>query len=196
MPTAIPSVMPYSEQFYIGGANSIRAFTIRSIGPGSYHPAQNDRNSYLDQTGDFNLEANVEFRFGIMGRLGGAVFLDAGNIWLLKTIRTVRAACSNGAVSSTRSRSEPGSGSVTTSATWYCAPISALRCTPLSESRQAGVLQHFEIQGRTRIPRGDRVSVLIRKAVFRRIVRIALCKRLLLQDKSDFHGYQTGYIRP
>ena len=78
------SVMPYSEQFYIGGANSIRAFTIRSIGPGSYHPAQNDRNSYLDQTGDFKLEANVEFRFGIMGRLGGAVFLDAGNIWLLK----------------------------------------------------------------------------------------------------------------
>ena len=64
------SVMPYSEQFYIGGANSIRAFTIRSIGPG--------------QTGDFKLEANVEFRFGIMGRLGGAVFLDAGNIWLLK----------------------------------------------------------------------------------------------------------------
>ncbi|HIW65568.1 MAG TPA: BamA/TamA family outer membrane protein [Candidatus Alistipes intestinipullorum] len=77
-------VMPYSEQFYIGGANSIRAFTVRSIGPGSYRPPTDDRNGYLDQTGDFKLEANVELRFGIMGRLNGAVFLDAGNIWLLK----------------------------------------------------------------------------------------------------------------
>lgn len=77
-------VMPYSEQFYIGGANSIRAFTVRSIGPGSYRPAAGDSNGYLDQTGDFKLEANVEFRFGIMGRLHGALFLDAGNIWLLK----------------------------------------------------------------------------------------------------------------
>ena len=40
--------------------------------------------AYLDQTGDFKLEANIEYRFGIMGRLNGAVFLDAGNIWLLK----------------------------------------------------------------------------------------------------------------
>ena len=77
-------VMPYSEQFYIGGANSIRAFTVRSLGPGSYRPPRDDRNGYLDQTGDFKLEANVEYRFGIMGRLNGAVFLDAGNIWLLK----------------------------------------------------------------------------------------------------------------
>ena len=77
-------VMPYSEQFYIGGANSIRAFTVRSIGPGSYRPPTDDRNGYLDQTGDFKLEANVELRFGILGRLNGAVFLDAGNIWLLK----------------------------------------------------------------------------------------------------------------
>ena len=78
------SVVPYTEQFYIGGANSIRAFTIRSLGPGSYHPADNDRNAYLDQTGTFKLEANLEFRFGLLGRLNGAVFLDAGNIWLLK----------------------------------------------------------------------------------------------------------------
>ena len=77
-------VMPYSEQFYIGGANSIRAFTIRSLGPGSYRPPADDRNGYLDQTGDFKLEANIEYRFGIMGRLNGAVFLDTGNIWLLK----------------------------------------------------------------------------------------------------------------
>ena len=77
-------VLPYSEQFYIGGANSIRAFTVRSIGPGSYRPSADNPNGYLDQTGDFKLEANIEYRFAIMGRLGGALFLDAGNIWLLK----------------------------------------------------------------------------------------------------------------
>lgn len=77
-------VMPYSEQFYIGGANSIRAFTVRSLGPGSYRPPKDQVNGYWDQTGDFKLEANVEFRFKMLGRLGGAVFLDAGNIWLLK----------------------------------------------------------------------------------------------------------------
>ncbi|MCP9612734.1 BamA/TamA family outer membrane protein [Coprobacter tertius] len=77
-------VMPYSEQFYIGGANSIRAFTIRSLGPGSYRPPVNDPNGYFDQTGNFKLEANAEFRFKIIGGLHGAVFLDAGNIWLLQ----------------------------------------------------------------------------------------------------------------
>ena len=76
--------MPYSEQFYIGGANSIRAFTVRSLGPGSYRPPKDEPNGYWDQTGNFKLEANVEYRFGIFNRLHGAVFLDAGNIWLLK----------------------------------------------------------------------------------------------------------------
>ncbi len=77
-------VMPYSEQFYIGGANSIRAFTVRSVGPGSYRPPSDDANGYLDQTGDMKLEANIEYRFAIVGRLHGAVFLDSGNIWLLR----------------------------------------------------------------------------------------------------------------
>ena len=76
--------MPYSEQFYIGGANSIRAFTIRSIGPGSYRPDTSDENGYFDQTGNFKFEANVELRFPIWGGLQGAAFVDAGNIWLLK----------------------------------------------------------------------------------------------------------------
>ncbi|MEG1586851.1 MAG: BamA/TamA family outer membrane protein [Bacteroidales bacterium] len=77
-------VAPYSEQFFIGGANSIRAFEVRSIGPGSYHPAENALYSYLDQTGTLKLEANIEYRFPIVGSLFGAVFLDAGNVWLLK----------------------------------------------------------------------------------------------------------------
>lgn len=77
-------VAPYSEQFFIGGANSIRAFTVRSIGPGSYHPKVETKYSYIDQTGDLKLEANIEYRFKIIGDLHGAAFLDAGNIWLLR----------------------------------------------------------------------------------------------------------------
>lgn len=75
---------PYSEQFYIGGANSIRAFTIRSLGPGSYHPDAANRFGYIDEAGDIKLEANVEYRFPLIGKLNGAAFLDAGNIWLLR----------------------------------------------------------------------------------------------------------------
>lgn len=74
---------PYSEQFYVGGANSIRAFTVRSIGPGRYvSPTSNY--AYLDQTGDIKFEANLEYRFNLFGSLYGALFLDAGNIWLIK----------------------------------------------------------------------------------------------------------------
>ncbi|MCD8029300.1 MAG: outer membrane protein assembly factor [Bacteroides sp.] len=79
---------PYSEQFYVGGANSIRAFTVRSVGPGGYDPIVNDtlnRNlSYLNQVGDIRLEANIEYRFRMVKDLHGAIFLDAGNVWLLR----------------------------------------------------------------------------------------------------------------
>lgn len=74
---------PYNEQFYIGGANSLRAFTIRSIGPGRFCPTDSEY-GYLDQTGDIKFEANLEYRFPILGDLHGAAFLDAGNVWLLR----------------------------------------------------------------------------------------------------------------
>lgn len=73
---------PYTEQFYVGGANSIRAFNVRSIGPGRYYPA-NRRNSYIEQTGDLKLLANLEYRPRLFGNLYGAIFLDAGNVWTL-----------------------------------------------------------------------------------------------------------------
>lgn len=76
--------VPYSEQFYIGGANSIRAFTVRSLGPGSYRPPEAAENGYFDQTGTFKLELNAEYRFPIISVLHGAAFVDCGNIWLLK----------------------------------------------------------------------------------------------------------------
>lgn len=79
------SQVPYAEQFYCGGANSVRAFTVRSIGPGSYHVPESERSDdYFDQTGTFLFEANIEWRFPIIGILHGAAFLDAGNVWLLK----------------------------------------------------------------------------------------------------------------
>ncbi|KAA6326001.1 Outer membrane protein assembly factor BamA [termite gut metagenome] len=80
------TVSPYSEQFFIGGANSIRAFTVRSIGPGSYRPEVQSQSkySYMDQTGDIKLEGNLEYRFRLLGNIHGAVFLDAGNIWMLR----------------------------------------------------------------------------------------------------------------
>lgn len=76
------TVAPYSELFYVGGANSIRAFAVRSIGPGRYHNSAST--TYLDQAGDFKLEANVEYRFKMVSNLYGALFVDAGNVWLLK----------------------------------------------------------------------------------------------------------------
>jgi outer membrane protein assembly factor BamA len=73
--------MPYVEQFYSGGSNSIRAFIARSLGPGGLPlPEGSD---IIDQTGDIRLEGNVEYRFRMTKMLHGAFFLDVGNIWLL-----------------------------------------------------------------------------------------------------------------
>ena len=77
------SVAPFNEQFYIGGANSIRAYTIRSIGPGRFKPDRSSVYSYIDQMGDVKFEANIEHRFRLLGDLYGAAFLDAGNVWIL-----------------------------------------------------------------------------------------------------------------
>jgi outer membrane protein assembly factor BamA len=78
------SEVPYAEQFYCGGANSVRAFTVRSLGPGSYHDANAGSTGYFDQTGTFKFEANLEWRFPLVSILNGALFVDSGNVWLLK----------------------------------------------------------------------------------------------------------------
>ena len=78
---------PFTEQFYVGGANSIRAFTVRDIGPGSFSDLglNNKQLYYLMRNGDMKLVANLEYRTPLFGNLKGAVFLDAGNVVLLKT---------------------------------------------------------------------------------------------------------------
>jgi outer membrane protein assembly factor BamA len=78
------SEMPFIKQFFIGGTNSLRAFRARSIGPGSFDGASTNTNTFLpDQSGDIKLEFNTEYRAKIYGLVKGALFLDAGNIWLL-----------------------------------------------------------------------------------------------------------------
>jgi outer membrane protein insertion porin family len=79
--------MPYSQQFFIGGANSLRGFQARSLGPGAYNPpidlTQGVR--FLpDESGDIKIEANLEYRPKLFSIVEGALFIDAGNIWLLR----------------------------------------------------------------------------------------------------------------
>ena len=78
--------LPFIKQFFIGGTNSLRAFRARSIGPGSFAPdPEVGTNSIAaDRTGDIKLEVNTEYRPKINDVLRGAVFVDAGNIWLMK----------------------------------------------------------------------------------------------------------------
>jgi outer membrane protein assembly factor BamA len=79
-------VMPYVEQFYSGGSNSIRAFVARTLGPGNLKlPEDAD---IKDQTGDIKLEGNMEYRFKISKVMRGALFIDAGNVWLLNPDET------------------------------------------------------------------------------------------------------------
>ena len=78
---------PYSEAFYAGGANSIRAFTVRSIGPGAFPGLSFSKQfSYVLHNGDIKLVMNLEYRRQLVGSLYGAVYLDAGNVWNRETI--------------------------------------------------------------------------------------------------------------
>ena len=81
IPYGNSEVMPFSKQFFAGGPYSVRAFRIRSLGPGNYTPEGDDDIGYRDQSGNIRLEANAEYRFPIITYLNGAVFVDAGNVW-------------------------------------------------------------------------------------------------------------------
>jgi outer membrane protein assembly factor BamA len=81
VPRGNSAALPYVEQFYSGGAYSLRGFTARYLGPGSYH--SEDNSGYIDQSGDIKLESNLEFRFDMSKLLKGAIFLETGNIWLV-----------------------------------------------------------------------------------------------------------------
>ncbi len=79
-----PKYLPFERRFWVGGANSLRAWLPRSIGPGGYYKA-----GQVDYSGDIKLEANAEFRFNMYNKwLEGAVFVDAGNVWMSKKDET------------------------------------------------------------------------------------------------------------
>lgn len=74
--------LPFSRQFIIGGANSLRGFLPRQLGPGSAQPTETQKSTFPQIGGDYKLEFNTELRTSLGGRLKGAVFIDAGNIWM------------------------------------------------------------------------------------------------------------------
>ena len=76
-------VVPFVKQYFSGGPYSVRAFNIRSLGPGTYNESTTNQasSSFFDKTGNIRLEANVEYRFPIFSFFKGAIFADAGNVW-------------------------------------------------------------------------------------------------------------------
>ncbi len=80
IPYGNSKAVPFERQYFAGGANDIRAWQARTLGPGSYA----DTSKFLNETGDIKLEANAEYRFKLFWILEGAVFVDAGNIWSFK----------------------------------------------------------------------------------------------------------------
>ncbi len=90
IPYGKSDVLPYIRQFTSGGPNSIRAWRLRTLGPGSFVDTTETAQLFPDQTGDMKLEGNVEYRFDLLRLFGGsmylkgATFLDFGNIWMLK----------------------------------------------------------------------------------------------------------------
>lgn len=80
IPYGNSTALPFEKGFYAGGANDMRGWPIRSLGPGTYQAASSNYNN----VGDLIIEGNLEYRFIIYGSLLGALFMDAGNVWLLK----------------------------------------------------------------------------------------------------------------
>lgn len=73
--------LPNSEMFYVGGANSIRAFEVRGVGPGRFASTGDRSRDYMVRNGNIKFVGNIEYRQRLFGHLSGAVFLDAGNVW-------------------------------------------------------------------------------------------------------------------
>lgn len=84
LPYGNSTILPYSQQFFIGGPNSLRGFRARSVGPGSVDASALNGGFIADQSGDIKLEANLEYRAKLFSIVYGALFADAGNVWNAK----------------------------------------------------------------------------------------------------------------
>ena len=80
IPYGNASVVPFEKRYFSGGANSVRGWSVRDLGPGSF-PGDNN---FLNQSGDIKLDASIEYRTRLFWKFRGAVFIDAGNIWTLR----------------------------------------------------------------------------------------------------------------
>ena len=77
------TILPFEKRYFSGGANSVRGWSVRSLGPGKYI-SRDGRIDFINQTGDMKLDLNVEYRAHLFWKLGVALFADAGNIWTLR----------------------------------------------------------------------------------------------------------------
>ena len=83
VPYANSSILPFEKRYFSGGANSVRGWSVRTLGPGSY--AQKDgRIDFINQTGDMKIDLNAELRGNLFWKFQGAFFIDAGNVWTLR----------------------------------------------------------------------------------------------------------------
>ena len=77
------SVLPFEKRYFSGGANSVRGWSVRSLGPGTYKE-KDGRINFINQTGDMKLDLNAEYRTRLFWKFNGALFVDAGNVWTLR----------------------------------------------------------------------------------------------------------------
>ena len=80
------TVLPFEKRYFSGGANSVRGWSVRSLGPGSFK-GSDGAIDFINQTGDMKLDLNAEYRVHLFWKLGGALFVDCGNIWTLRSYR-------------------------------------------------------------------------------------------------------------
>lgn len=91
-------ILPFEKRFYGGGANGVRGWDVRTLGPGSYD-ASNSVSSFINQCGDIMLTLSAEYRAKLFWVIEGALFVDAGNIWTVHAYENRKAACSISTVS-------------------------------------------------------------------------------------------------
>ncbi len=84
VPYGNSSILPYEKRYFSGGANSVRGWSVRELGPGKYH-GTDGRIDFINQTGDMRLDINAELRSALFWKFQGAFFIDAGNIWTVRS---------------------------------------------------------------------------------------------------------------
>ena len=77
------TMLPFEKRYFSGGANSVRGWTVRSLGPGKYKE-KDGRINFINQTGDMKLDLNAEYRTKLFWKFSSALFVDAGNVWTLR----------------------------------------------------------------------------------------------------------------